>query len=227
MIALNLILAAFLLHDPHGDVNVCNCDAAKVHGGWCQPHSAGYFAGLSFTSKQLADMLDYHGHSVSIDKTKCPTCRDMIRSDGYCDDCHMGFVDGKGYFSRLCYQIAKGKPIDPTAPRKPCCINAGNNASSGAGWCDTCKSGIFANRLYTDHADFKQTVQAVEVFHAAILKAPQCEGCAVAMVADARCPACKITYQNGKPAAPPVATKLQSPPASHNGPVKPATQSDP
>ncbi len=204
MVALNLLLALLMLHEPQGSADVCNCEAAPAHDGWCQPHSVGHFAGLSFTSKQLGEVLDFHGHSVSIDKTKCATCRSMIQSGGYCEECHMGFVDGKGYFSRLCYQIAKGKPLDPSAPAKPCCKKAANANTPNPntnGWCGSCKQGVVGNKIYSNKADFDRTAAAIRVFEAAIAKSADCETCAVAMIADARCPTCRITFQDGKPIA--------------------------
>lgn len=188
-----------MLHDPQGSPGECSCDIAQAHGGWCQPHGVGHFAGLRFTSKQLGEVLDYHGHTVSIDKMKCAICRGMVQSGEYCEECHMGFVDGRGYFSRLCYQIAKGKPIDATVTSKPCCENAGAPKGAAGGWCDTCKKGVVGNRLYTSKADYLRTCEAVEIFKAAIAQSVKCETCAVAMVADARCPTCRINYQNGKP----------------------------
>lgn len=201
MILINLLCAVFILHDPHADPEACVCDANRIEGGWCEKCDVGYCAGLRFTSRKLAETIDFHGHQVVAERTACPECRKLIQAGGYCESCRMGFVQRRGYFSRVCYQLAKGKPIhlkrvenndgDSDVGRNNCCPEDG--------WCDKCKRGVAGNRLYTDKPDYELTVRSVAVLKRAIETSARCETCAEAMIADSRCSVCRITYKDGRP----------------------------
>jgi hypothetical protein len=138
-------------------------------------------------------MLDLHGHHVSAEKTKCARCREAMRAGGFCDTCHMGYVNGHGYFSRVCYHLAKGRVLARSAAsRKACCPANGD-------WCPTCKLGIVGNRAFDDERDVKDAQRYYDVLKSALKTAERCENCAMAMIADSRCPDCHVTYKDGKP----------------------------
>lgn len=186
-LALPLVL---IIHDPSGDGGGCVCDANRAGGGWCEHCGVGYYAGLEFNSKKLAQTLDTHGHTVVAEKTKCKACRELIATGGFCESCRMGFIGKKGYFSRVCFQIAKGEPVDRKA--LPTCCTSG-------GWCDKCNRGIVGNRSYGNKRDFEAARRAVAILQAAIAKSEDCETCAASMIGDARCHLCRISYHDGKP----------------------------
>lgn len=197
MNALLVVLPLLIAHDPHGShhsPDVCVCETVIATDGFCEKCHAAYYATLRITSKPLYETLDMHGHDVFADRTRCPACRSLIATGGFCDACHMGFLDGKGYFSRLCYQMAKGRLLDAASDRRPCCEAAG-------GWCDACHRGIVGNRVFDNRADYDAVRACFIVFQSAVAKSKECEWCAVAMIADGRCQHCKIEYAQGKPVA--------------------------
>jgi hypothetical protein len=187
-----------VLHDPvetGGDPHVCHCAKAETTDGWCAKCSVGYYAGQRVASEKLFKLLDRHGHHVSAETTRCAQCRAAMRSGAFCDDCHMGYVHGHGFFSRLCYHFAKGRlltDVPPDAARKACCPANGD-------WCPTCHRGSVGNRLFDGERDFTDAGRYYEVFKSALQTLQRCENCAMAMIADSRCPDCRITYKDGKP----------------------------
>ncbi|HEY3242578.1 MAG TPA: hypothetical protein VGM03_04425 [Phycisphaerae bacterium] len=194
-----LFVALLLLnfHDPleAGDPSVCRCETVRAGDGWCAKCRVGYYAGLRIESAELFGVLDLHGHQVSAEKTRCARCRELIGSGGYCDTCHMGFVNGRGFFSRVCYHLAQGRILTPGETRKPCCPH--NND-----WCPICNTGIVANRVFDDQRDFEDARRYYEVLRSAVHEAARCESCAMAMICDSRCPVCHIVYKDGKPVEP-------------------------
>jgi len=58
-------------------------------------------------SRYLWHVLDTHGHSLNLENLNCEHCTEAARSDGYCADSKIGFVDGKAYFSRLTWLLAR------------------------------------------------------------------------------------------------------------------------
>lgn len=203
MILINLLCALFILHDPHADPDVCICAANRFEGGWCEKCDVGFCAGLRFTSRKLGEVIDFHGHQVNADRTACPECRKLIKSGGFCESCKMGFVGGRGFFSRICYQLARGKPVDNLRENGDKSVNdldMGRKACCPAdGWCDTCERGVVGNRLYDDKQDYELTRRAVAVLELAIEASARCDSCAGAMIADSRCPICRMSYKDGKP----------------------------
>lgn len=177
---------------PFGSAEVCGCAEARAADGQCAKCGVGYFALVPVRSQTLYTTLDSHGHEVAAALTRCAECRELIADGGYCDACHMGYVNGKGYFAKLGYHVARGRMIDPAAVRPSCC-------APEDGWCATCKRGIVGNREFDDSADFESARRYVTILKAAVSKAVECEDCAMAMVADSRCRLCKIEYKDGMP----------------------------
>jgi len=201
MMLINLLCALIILHEPHADPDVCICDANRIEGGWCEKCDVGYCAGLRFTSRTLGEALDFHGHRVVAERTACPACRALIKSGGFCESCHMGFVGGRGYFSRICYQLAKSKPVgvknehhnaeEVATDRKECCPEDG--------WCDKCQRGVAGHRTYNNKRDYEATLRSIAVLKLAIETSARCESCAEAILSDSRCPICRVSYKDGKP----------------------------
>lgn len=189
-----LILPLWGLHDPTdvGDPNVCRCVTVKAADGWCPKCRVGYYAAQRIESASVFQALDLHGHEVDAEKTHCQICRNAIREGGFCDVCHMGYINGRGYFSRVCYHLAKGRNVSPASSRKSCCPPAG-------GWCATCKQGVVGNRTFDHERDFGQAQRYYEVLISSLREAGRCEHCAMAMIADSRCHLCRIEYKDGKP----------------------------
>jgi len=173
----------------------CACAAAKLSNGWCKKCRVGYVASIRIDSKLLYEELDAHGHNIDPASVKCPTCRKAIEMDGFCESSRMGFVGKQAYLSRLAYHLAKGRTMDSS---KITCTVCRKNAEK-YGWCDACKVGMVANVAMTERADFDLAVKAYELVALAVQTAKRCEMCAVAMIYDARCDDCKLSYKDGKP----------------------------
>jgi hypothetical protein len=177
---------------PFGTAEVCGCAEARAADGRCAKCYVGYFALVRIESEKLFETLDSHGHEVVEDSTRCAACRRLITTGGYCEPCRMGYVNGKGYFGRLGYSMAKGHLFDTAAPLESCCRSA-------AGWCEACKRGLLGNREFGEKADFEAAQKCLAELQAAAARAATCEHCAMAMIADSRCHACKLQYESGKP----------------------------
>lgn len=189
------IVWLLVAHEPHiaaGDPDHCRCAAALAADGRCQKCRVGYFASVRIESEKLYEVLDPHGHQVSAALTRCAACRELISRGGYCTACNMGYVNGRGYFGRVSYHVARGRVIDPASVRRPC-------PKADGGWCAICRLGIVGNRAFGDQADLEQARRYLAVLESAVAKAAQCEDCAMALIADSRCHRCAIEYREGKP----------------------------
>ncbi len=175
----------------------CTCSVAKVDNGWCSDCKVGYFDAVKVKSKTLFKALD--GEAVDVSAVSCSSCKKAIASDGFCAACNLGFVGKQKYSSKVAYELAKGDSKDPA---KIACTTRRKN-SDKSGWCDSCKVGMVGNVAYKDKADYKKAVNAREIVLAAAKS--KCETCAVAMVTDGTCAACKVAYKDGKK------TKLKQP----------------
>jgi hypothetical protein len=171
------------------------CAQAKLANQWCEACKVGYVAGVSIRSKILFEYMDAHGHELVLDSVKCLTCRAGIANEGYCEACRIGWVRKLGYFSRLTYHLAKGKPCDPaTLACRGCRKNAEHY-----GWCTACGVGVIGNVLIPTRADFDGGVRGFELMLIAIEATKRCELCSVAIMSDTNCFFCKLTYKDGKP----------------------------
>lgn len=165
----------------------CTCKAKRAGDGWCTECDVGYVAGVSVHSRRLFNALDLHGHEVYVDKTACPACRKAINRSDFCAACQMGFINGKGFFSRLCYVMAKGNIA---------VLRSEDDLFSG--WDERNNAGRVGNRSFRKKSDYDEMRFWIKVLQRADEKAKQCEYCAVAMIANRHCHICKVFYGNGK-----------------------------
>ncbi len=171
------------------------CAQAKLTNQWCEACKVGYVAGVSIKNKILFEYMDAHGHELDLGSVKCLICQAGIAIDGYCEACRIGWVRKLGYFSRLTYHLAKGKPCDPSSLTcKGCRTNAEHY-----GWCKTCGVGLIGNVVIPTRADFDGGVRGFELMLTAIEATKRCELCPVAIMSDTICFFCKVTYKDGKP----------------------------
>jgi len=173
---------------------ICSCAHALEHGGWCDVHQVGYVGSVEVTSHLLFEALDAHGHDVDTSTFDCPGCRKAIETSGFCDTHLVGFVQGQAYFSRLTYNLARGKRVAPSEVTCPVC----RKHMLGRGWCAACGIGMVGNLALRDRRAFDDVDHTLKLVEAANHVAARCEHCAVAVVFDATCPICGIRYKDGK-----------------------------
>jgi len=182
-----------------GDPAMCTCPAAKLVDGWCEFHAAGWVAGVRVRSAQLFETLDPHGHDIGHESVTCPTCRDAIVSDGYCDASHIGWQRGLAYMTRLTWLLAKGQRVtDELALCSSCRLAAAASNSAEPRWCTTCEGGVVGNVFFTDPKLFEEASRSLGTLRLAVAESARCELCACAMVYDRRCPDCGIAYRDGR-----------------------------
>jgi hypothetical protein len=185
----------------------CTCAAARLANGWCDPCAIGYVASVEVRSKMLYEFLDAHGHDIKPASIECGSCQAALETDGFCERCRWGFVDKKLYFSRLTYQLARGEVKDVS---KLTCRACAKNAAKAKlpldphRWCEQCKVGMVGNVAFKEKKDFEAASRELDRLLRAVRATQRCEQCAVALMQDATCLACGITYKNG--------TNTQSPP---------------
>ncbi len=205
-----------VFHPGTGDPNVCTCRAARVVNGWCELHAVGFVAGVRVRYRLLFETLDPHGHDLDPATVTCPRCREAIGSDGWCDECHIGWQQGMAYMTRLTWLLAKGESVTASTPLCSSCRVA--STAPGAvepRWCDACGAGLVGDVRFTDRPVFDEASDAFQVLRRALERAKACELCACAIVYDRTCPDCRITYRHGVAVAEPAA----SPPQQHQQPA--------
>jgi hypothetical protein len=171
------------------------CAKVKRTNGWCQATKTGYVAGLAVPSKSVFHALDVHGHPVEASAVTCPVCRKAIAENGYCPGHKMGFVGGKAFMSRMTYELARSKRIDPATLRCPIC----REHVKGIGWCERDRLGIAGRFSWSDPEAFTDFEQAYGILKAALEVLPTCETCAGAMVADGYCHIHRVKFDRGRP----------------------------
>ena len=174
----------------------CSCAQALENGGWCDVHEIGFIGSVEVDSRLLFDALDAHGHTVDPATFDCPSCREAIATAGFCATHRIGFFEGKAYFSRLSYSLARGRRLVPAAVECPTC----RRHMAARGWCATCGVGMVGNVAIHDRRDFDEVDRALSIVESANRVAARCEHCAMAMVTDTQCPVCGIRYEGGKEA---------------------------
>ncbi len=180
--------------EPNWDeVDGCTCAEAKLKHQWCAVCKVGFVAGVRIESQRLYEEIDAHGHDIDPKQFECPTCRQAIASDGFCEKCRMGFVHQKAYMSRLTYYIARGETKDVASIACPAC----RKNAQYHGWCEACGVGMVGNVAFKSKADFEAASRAYDVLIEAVRTLKRCLDCAVAMVLDGRCPTCKVAYREG------------------------------
>jgi len=168
----------------------CTCNTAKVKGGWCGDCKVGYVDGVKLKSRTLFEATE--GKAVDPTALKCGECKEAVKTDGHCKECHVGYAGKRAFKSWVAHFLARGEPVDP---EKVTCAACKKN-TAGAGWCETCKAGAVGPAVFKDKKVYEEAAKAREVLLAAA--EAKCEQCAVAMVTDGTCEACKIEYEHGK-----------------------------
>jgi hypothetical protein len=138
--------------------------------------------------------MDAHGHDIDPDAKNCDSCRAAMQSVGFCEKCHLGFVNGQLYFSRLTYLVARGRQSDPSKLDCPIC----RKNSEKFGWCDQCGRGMVGNVGYTTKDLHSQACKEYGFLLAALDVAKRCELCACCMFTGATCPKCNIAHRRGQ-----------------------------
>ena len=168
----------------------CNCSAAKVKNGWCKDCKVGYFTGVKIKSADLFHALK--GHTVEQDAIKCESCKKAYSSDSVCTHCKVGFAGKRSYHSWVAHRLSMG---EGKSPSKMTCSTC-KEAALEPGWCDPCKHGLVGYRAFSDKKAFAQAVEARAVLVSAASN--KCPTCAIAMITDGKCAACKVEYKDGK-----------------------------
>ena len=172
----------------------CSCAHALEHGGWCDVHEVGFVGAVEVTSHFLFEALDAHGHAVDPSTFDCPSCRKAIETNGFCPEHRIGFLEQQAYFSRLTYELARGKRVAAGEVACPVC----RKHMASRGWCPACGIGRVGPVALGDRSTFDAVDRALGLVEAANRVAARCEHCAVAMVTDTTCPVCGIRYEDGK-----------------------------
>lgn len=172
---------------------ICTCDKARVNDGWCDPCGFGFVAGLKIPSKLLFTTID-HGHEVGENILRCESCRQAIKSDGFCTLCQTGFFQNKLYLSSFTHCLAKGTRISRAEITCPTCIR---NMEEG-GWCDSCKRGIFGNVAVIQREHFDEAAAAFRRLKIGLSHLDKCELCGIAMYANGMCPKHRLVYKDGR-----------------------------
>ena len=167
------------------------CKKSKLTDASCCGNS--YYDGVSFKSVKLHKALT--GKTVKASYIKCDGCKKALKSDGTCDYCNLNFADGKSYKSKVAYTLAKGKAVDTSKIKCESCQKAAKNDQ---GRCESCDVGWVGNKVFKDKKDYKAAGEARVILTNAVKTSKKCEDCAVAMVTDGTCAACKISFKDGK-----------------------------
>jgi hypothetical protein len=190
-----LLLAAAALSAADRTPTGCTCAAARAEHGWCATCGTGYVASFAVRSRELHEAIHPHGHPVDAEATACRSCKQAIYADGWCAECRAGYFRGQAYFSRLTHRLARGQSVTPATLTCDTC----RHCAARYGWCDACARGFFGSVQFDDRRAYDAITPQAEIFFAALARSTECELCAVAMITDARCTKCRITYQDGKP----------------------------
>lgn len=195
MILLKLLMLLWigLCPDDSGDGESCVCVTARVNDAWCDACGAGYLAGLRIPSKRLFEVLDAHGHDYEKERLRCESCQKAIREEGYCTQCRIGFYKNMCYLSRLSYEVARGRRVDPA---KVTCETCRKNTGT-FGWCEACGVGHIGTIITVDRAGYEAGSQQADRLLKAIARLRPCESCAIAYFTNGYCTTCKKRYRDG------------------------------
>jgi hypothetical protein len=137
--------------------------------------------------------MDAHGHQLPVDSMTCAACRGLATTDGFCDDCRIGWYRGAAYFSRLTFEIARAEYLEPSAIS---CAQCRANAAAG-GWCADCNRGMIGRFAVTNRADFDSGRQGLDRLIQAIAQSDRCENCAMCIITNSQCLDCRKSYKDG------------------------------
>lgn len=178
------------------------CAKVKEDGqGFCKACDKGEIFGLKLKSESLYTTLAGIGEGAdTLAKSSCPDCQKAAKADGFCSHCKVGIVGEKLFTSKFAHTLAKGTPIDqaPTSEYVKACPACTKNAED-RGFCKSCSVGIVANRVYKPKTFYESALVAFDVMKKSIKAADDCEKCAVAMLMNGKCDACKVSYKDGEP----------------------------
>jgi hypothetical protein len=186
-----ILFLSFFLDVPPVNT-VCICAKAKIHDGWCDVCGFGWVAGLKIPSKLLFTTID-HGHEVGENVLRCESCRQAVKTDGFCDLCKTGFYRGKIYFSPFTHFLAKGTRI---VRGELSCTTCARNVDEG-GWCADCKRGVFGTIAVIEREHFDEAVAAFGRLKLGLAHLDKCELCGIAMYSNGMCPTHRLVYKEG------------------------------
>ena len=149
--------------------------------------------GVRIDSRALAAALDVQGHDVDLRTFPCPACRTAMETEGFCEEHRVGFAGGHAYFTRVTYALARGVTRDPSTVS---CTTCRHNAGA-QGWCSRCRMGMVGATAFSDRARYEQALDAVRVLRVASEASARCESCALAILTDTECAACRVRYREG------------------------------
>ncbi|MCZ6684130.1 MAG: hypothetical protein O7B26_13200 [Planctomycetota bacterium] len=190
-------LALFAFVTPAIGGEECTCkDIKKTGAGWCSECKGGAMYGVKLTSAKLYEALQ--GKKVKdVEKMKCAGCKTAATKGGTCKHCKVAFHDGKSFHSPVSATLAKGKKVEPDKIKCKGCKSA---STKGGGFCTGCDAGIVKGLSFKGKDDFKAAKNAMTTLTKAAKTVSDCEACAVAMVTDGKCAACKVQFKDGKAA---------------------------
>lgn len=178
------------------------CAKVKEDGqGFCKACDKGEIFGLKLKSESLYTTLAGVGEGAdTLAKSSCPDCQKAAKADGFCSQHKVGVVGEQLFTSKFAHTLAKGKPIDqaPTSEYVKACPACTKNAKDH-GFCKSCSVGIVASRVYKPETFYDSALVAFDVMKKSIKAADDCEKCAVAMLMNGTCDACKVSYKDGEP----------------------------
>ncbi len=189
---LSFAVAALVIAGAPAYAGCDSCKLAQTEDGWCDGCKVGYFDSVAIKSKKLFDAVA--GKKVDPQAMNCPSCVKAAKQDSACDQCGVAFAGGKAYKSKVAQRLARGKAAQPD---KLACSMCQKN-SKAQGWCDNCKVGLVGNRAFKNKQGYTRATAARKVLLAAAKRAETCPNCAVAMVSDGTCSACKVSFKDGK-----------------------------
>jgi hypothetical protein len=199
---MHAIAAIILMVMPFRDAPVaadCTCARAVREHGWCDACSVGFVASFRVGSPELYETIHPHGHEVDPEVVRCASCRRAIKENGWCDDCGAGYHSGEAYFSQLTYLLVQGEVV--ARPEALACAECRRHAQQH-GWCVACSAGMVGNVRFAERSLFDRAARQLDIFFVARETVARCVFCAQAMIANGRCPECRVTYADGKPSTP-------------------------
>lgn len=167
----------------------CVCADAKTKDGWCGDCKHGYVAGVKINNDKLFAAVQ--GKDVSADKLD-DCCKTAFAKDGAC--CGQTFTAGKAYTSPIAARLAAGEVVNMKDVKCAGC----QAAAKSDGYCKDCGGGMVAGRVFKGEEAHKQAATAHGVLVKAGKASEKCIGCALAMVNNAECTDCKVSFKDGK-----------------------------
>jgi hypothetical protein len=134
------------------------------------------------------------------------TCPAMAKTGtGWCSHCKEGMVEHIAVKLERVYKamkgssfanlIAKGEMVKKDADIK--CSHCRKLVTGHKdGYCTGCKGGLVAGRFFKGREVFDKAEHAINVMREAAKV--KCDGCAVAMLTNAKCDHCKVAFKDGK-----------------------------